>query len=154
MSAIAIALHVLAAIIWVGGMFLAFLAVRPALAELDTKHRARVWAAIFRRFFPWVWASVVTLLATGFYLAIISFDSLASAPAFVHVMMGLGIVMMAIFAYVFFVPYPQLKTAVQTGSEPSAIHAMVRIRLAMAVNLVLGLIVVLDALLGGYFATN
>lgn len=152
MSALALALHVLAAIIWVGGMFLAYLAVRPALAELDTKHRARVWAAIFRRFFPWVWACIVALLASGFYLAIISFDSLSQAPVFVHVMMGLGIVMMAIFAYVFFVPYPQLKTAVQTGSEPLAVHAMVRIRMLIAVNLTLGIIVVLVGMLGSYFA--
>jgi len=153
MSALALALHVLAAIIWVGGMFFAYLAVRPALAELDTKHRARVWAAIFRRFFPWVWACVVALLASGFYLAIISFDSLSQAPVFVHVMMGLGIVMMAVFAYVFFVPYPQLKTAVQTGSEPLAVHAMVRIRLLIAVNLSLGIVVVLVGMLGSYFAS-
>lgn len=152
MSALALALHVLAAIIWVGGMFLAYMAVRPALAELDTKHRARVWAALFRRFFPWVWACIVTLLTSGFYLAIVSFDSLAGTPAFVHVMMGLGIVMMAIFAYVFFVPYPQLKTAVQTGSESLAVHAMVRIRLLVGANLILGIIVVLVGMLGSYFA--
>lgn len=152
MSALALALHVLAAIVWVGGMFFAYLAVRPALGELDTKHRARIWAAIFRRFFPWVWACIAALLASGFYLAIISFDSLSQAPIFVHVMMGLGIVMMAIFAYVFFVPYPQLKTAVQTGSEPLAVHAMVRIRMLIAVNLTLGIIVVLVGMLGSYFA--
>lgn len=153
MSAIAITLHVLAAIVWVGGMFFAFLAVRPALAELDTKHRARVWAAIFRRFFPWVWACVVALLGSGFYMVFDSFDGLGHAPAFVHVMMGLGIVMMAVFAYVFFVPYAQLKTAVQTGSEPLAVHAMVRIRLFIAVNLSLGIFVVLVGMLGSYFAS-
>ncbi|HEU5398480.1 MAG TPA: CopD family protein [Gammaproteobacteria bacterium] len=152
MSALALALHVLAAIVWVGGMFFAYLAVRPALGELDTKHRARIWAAIFRRFFPWVWACIAALLASGFYLAIISFDSLSQAPIFVHVMMGLGIVMMALFAYVFLVPYQQLKTAVQTGSEPLAIHAMVRIRLLIATNLTLGIVVVLVGMLGSYFA--
>lgn len=152
MSALALALHVLAAIVWVGGMFFAYLAVRPALGELDTKHRARIWAAIFRRFFPWVWACIVALLASGFYLAIISFDSLSRAPIFVHVMMGLGIVMMALFAYVFFVPYQQLKTAVQTGSEPLAAHAMARIRLLIATNLTLGIVVVLVGMLGSYFA--
>lgn len=154
MSALALALHVLAAIVWVGGMFFAFLAVRPALAELDTKHRARVWAAIFRRFFPWVWACIVVLLVSGFYLVFVTFDGFATAPPFVHTMLGLGIVMMALFAYVFFVPYHQLKTAVQTGSEPLAIHAMVRIRLLIAINLALGILVVLVAMFFGYFATN
>ena len=147
MSALTLTLHILAAIIWVGGMFFAYLCVRPALGILDTQQRARIWAGIFYRFFPWVWGCIAALLGSGFYLAIVSFDSLAKAPPFVHVMM-------ALFAHVFFAPYRRLKTAVQTGDDALAGKAMSQIRLLIAINLTLGLIVVLDALLGGYFATN
>lgn len=154
MSALALALHVLAAIIWVGGMFFAYLAVRPALGELDTTHRARIWVGIFSRFFPWVWACVVTLLASGFYLIVVSFDTLSKAPPFVHIMMGLGILMMALFAHVFFAPYRRLKAAVQAGDDALAGKAMSQIRLLIALNLTLGLIVVLVAMFFGYFATN
>lgn len=150
MSAIAITLHVLAAIIWVGGMFFGFLAVRPALAEVDTKQRARLWVGIFRRFFPWVWGCIVVLLGSGFYLASDAFDGLSHTPAFVRVMMGLGILMMLLFGHLYFAPYKRLKRAVATGDDAIAKKAMTQIRVLMAVNLIIGLIVVLDAMLGSF----
>lgn len=154
MSALAITLHVLAAIIWVGGMFFGFLAVRPALAEMDTKHRARIWVGIFRRFFPWVWGSIVVLLVSGIYMAFDSFDGLAHAPIFVHVMLGLGILMMLLFGHLYFAPYKRLKRAVATGDDTLAAKSMVMIRILMGVNLVLGILVVLDAMLGSFIALN
>src|SRR5579859_7983610 len=154
MSAIAIALHVLAAVIWVGGMFFGFMAVRPALGDLETKIRARIWVGIFRRFFPWVWGSIVVLLATGFYLAKDSFDGLSHAPLFVHVMMGVGILMMLLFGHLYFAPYKRLKQAVAAGDDALATKSMAQIRLTMAVNLVLGLVVVLDAMLGSFTSFN
>lgn len=154
MSALAITLHVLAAIIWVGGMFFGFLAVRPALADVDTKQRARLWVGIFRRFFPWVWGCIVVLLGSGFYLASDAFDGLAHAPVFVHVMMGLGILMMLLFGHLFFAPYKRLKQAVATGDDELAKKSMAQIRITMAVNLSLGLVVVLVAMLGSFTAFN
>ena len=154
MSALAIALHVLAAIIWVGGMFFGFLAVRPALGSLEVLLRARLWADIFGRFFPWVWASILVLLGTGFYMAQDSFEGLAHAPLFVHVMMGLGILMMLLFAHLFFAPYKRLKRAVEAADPTMAAKAMVQVRILMAVNLAIGLIVVLVAMLGSFTAFN
>lgn len=154
MSALAITLHVLAAVIWVGGMFFGFLAVRPALADLDTKHRARIWVGIFRRFFPWVWGCIVVLLVSGIYMAFDSFDSLAHAPIFVDVMMGFGILMMLVFGHLFFGPYKRLKQAVATGDDALAVKSMAMIRVIMGVNLVLGIIVVLDAMLGSFTALS
>lgn len=154
MSALAITLHVLAAIIWVGGMFFGFLAVRPALAGLDTQQRARLWVGMFRRFFPWVWVSIAALLATGFYMAKDAFDGLAHAPVFVHVMLGLGVLMMLLFGHLYFAPYQRLKQAVATGDDALAAKSMAQIRVTMAVTLVLGLIVVLDAMFGSFTAFN
>ncbi|HEV2112149.1 MAG TPA: CopD family protein [Gammaproteobacteria bacterium] len=154
MSAIAITLHVLAAVIWVGGMFFGFLAVRPALGDLETKIRARIWVGIFRRFFPWVWGSIVTLLASGFFLAKDSFDGIAHAPLFVHVMMGLGILMMLLFGHLYFAPYTRLQRAVAAGDDALAAKSMGQIRIGIAVNLILGLVVVLVAMLGSFTAFN
>ena len=154
MSALAITLHVLAAVIWVGGMFFGFLAVRPALSDLDTKHRSRIWVGIFRRFFPWVWGCIVVLLVSGIYMAFDSFDGLAHAPIFVNIMMGLGIVMMLIFGHLFFGPYRRLKQAVATGDEAMATRSMAMIRVIMGVNLLLGILVVLDAMLGSFIALS
>ncbi len=150
MANLAITLHLIAAIIWIGGMFLAYLAVRPALADLEPLPRARIWAGIFRRFFPWVWAAILTLLATGFYMISAMFGGFAQLPPFVQAMMGLGIFMMLLFGYLFFLPYGELKRAVAANDEALAKQSMGRIRTVVAINLVLGLIVVLVAMMGTF----
>ena len=154
MAAFAITLHLLAAIIWVGGMFFAYMAARPVLSELDTLLRAKLWAGIFRRFFPWVWGAIAVLLASGIFMVFNSFEGFAQAPAFVNIMMGLGILMMALFAHINFAPYKRLKQAVKANDQGIAAKSMRQIRIMMAVNLCLGLIVVIVAMMGMYLSSD
>ena len=154
LPAFAITLHLFAALVWVGGMFFAYLAARPVLAELDTQLRARLWVGIFRRFFPWVWGAIVVLLTTGVYLVTSSFESFANAPPFVNIMMGLGILMMLIFGHVFFAPFKRLQQAVATGDDALAKKSMGLIRKLIALNLSLGLVVVAVAMLGTYLSSD
>src|SRR5680860_621195 len=63
-----------AAVVWVGGMFFAYVVLRPAAGALAPETRLELWHRVFGRFFPWVWLSIVVLLASGygmifFYLA-------------------------------------------------------------------------------------
>src|SRR5690606_1619191 len=54
--AVPLVLHILAAVIWVGGMFFAYMALRPAMgATLDPESRPRLWLHTLDRFFRWVW---------------------------------------------------------------------------------------------------
>ncbi|MGH8371389.1 MAG: CopD family protein [Gammaproteobacteria bacterium] len=147
---IAITLHILSVVIWVGGMFFAYLALRPALADQDALPRAQIWVAVFRRFFPWVWASIAVLLATGFYMILISLGGFAEAPLFVHVMMGLGILMMLLFAHVFFAPYKRLRRAAAADDEAATKKNLNQIRILIAVNLTLGMIVIIVAMTGTF----
>ena len=62
---ILITLHVLAAVVWVGGMFFAYMVVRQSAGPLEPPLRLLLWHRIFNRFFPWVWASIVLLLVSG-----------------------------------------------------------------------------------------
>ena len=150
MNAIAIALHVLSAAIWVGGMFFAYLALRPALASHTVLARAHLWAAIFKRFFPWVWTAILVLLATGFYLLFNAFGGFKQSPPFVNLMMAFGILMMLLFAHVFFAPYRRLRHSVEVNDEDVAHKAMNQIRITMLINLILGLLVILVAMMGAY----
>jgi len=50
--------HVLATVVWVGGMFFAHQCLRPVVrAQLEGPQRLRLWNGVFGRFFPWVWLS-------------------------------------------------------------------------------------------------
>ena len=155
MPVIAITLHVIAVIVWMGGLFLGVVAIRPALAQLDMAARARVFTGILGRFLPWVWGAVVTLLATGFYMVATSFDGgFAGTPWFVRLMMTLGIIMMLVMGHISFAPYRRLKRAVATGDEALAAKAMRQMGMMMMANLALGLIVILAAMMGAYVSTD
>jgi uncharacterized membrane protein len=63
----AIGLHILSAITWVGGMFFAYVVLRPvATRQLEPSACLTLWAACFDRFFVWVWLAVVILPLSGF----------------------------------------------------------------------------------------
>jgi uncharacterized membrane protein len=137
-----VALHVLAAVIWVGGMFFAYMVLRPAAGPLEPQARLGLWARVFGRFFPWVWASIVALLASGYAMLFAHFGGFAGAPLHVNVMQALGIAMMLIFLHLYFAPWRRFSRAVETGAWPDAGAQLNKIRRIVAINLVLGLVTV------------
>ncbi len=148
--AIALALHVLTVLIWVGGMFFAYVCLRPVAATvLEPPLRLSLWAGVFRRFFPLVWLAVAVILATGYWM-VFKFGGFKAVPLYIHLMNGLGLVMMAIFFYVFFGPWKTLAAAVAAQNWPEGGAALARIRVAVGINTTLGLIVVALATGGRY----
>lgn len=137
------ALHVLAAVIWVGGMFFAWMVLRPAaVSELQPPERLRLWAEVFRRFFQWVWVTVVLLPLSGIGLWHLRFDSLVAAPRYVHVMAGLFLVMLALFLRIQLLQLPALKQAIAAQNWPEGGAVLGRIRRLVGINLSLGLVVI------------
>jgi uncharacterized membrane protein len=141
-------IHLLAVLVWVGGMFFAYVALRPAAVEtLEPPQRLRLWTAVFRIFFRWVWASIGVLLASGLYM-IYLFGGMANVPGYVHVMLALGLLMMLIFMYVFFSLYVPLGKNVAAQRWKEAGEFLGRIRQLIALNLALGIVVVCVVMLG------
>jgi uncharacterized membrane protein len=135
-------LHVLGAVIWVGGMFFAYMALRPAAAQLlQPPERLRLWSETFRRFFLWVWISVTAILASGLWM-IALLGGFGAVGTHVHVMFGLGVLMMLIFAHVYIAPYRRLVRCAAEDNWKAAGTALGQIRKLVAVNLTLGLITV------------
>jgi hypothetical protein len=65
-ATIALILHIFSAVVWVGGMFFALFVLRPATAALEPGTRLDLWLRVFERFFVWVFAAIVLLLASGY----------------------------------------------------------------------------------------
>jgi len=140
--AFAIASHTLAAVIWVGGMFFAYMVLRPSAGALEAPVRLQLWERVFSRFFPWVWISVAALLASGLGMIIWGYGGFAAAGTYVHVMLGIGLLMMAIYAHLYFVPWHRLRRAMALANWAEAGVQLGVIRRIVAVNLTLGLITV------------
>ena len=140
---VAIALHALSSVLWVGGLFFAYVALRPvAAATLDPPNRLTLWAGVFGRFFPWVWASIVVLLGSGYWIVFSVFGGMKGVGMHVHVMIGLGIIMMLLFMHVFFAPYRRLKRAVASEDWSGGAAELGQIRRILGINTVLGVAVV------------
>jgi uncharacterized membrane protein len=123
-------------------MFFAYMALRPAAAALlQPPERLKVWRETFRRFFLWVWISVAAILASGLWMIALS-GGFRAVGLHVHLMFALGIVMMLIFAHVWFAPYRRLVRHVAQDDWKSAGAALGQIRKLVAVNLVLGILTV------------
>ena len=140
---IAVLLHVLAVVIWVGGMFFAYVALRPvAASQLEPPLRLALWAGVFARFFPWVFVSIAVILATGLWMVFAVFGGFSAVGLYVHLMWWLGIIMMLIFLHVYFAPYKRLRTAVAAEDWPAGGKQLAMIRVMIGINLSLGLLVV------------
>jgi uncharacterized membrane protein len=137
---IGLAVHVLAAVVWVGGMFFAYVVLRPVAGELEPMPRLRLWRGVFERFFPWVWASIVGLLLSGYGMLLFGLGGFADAGLHVHLMQATGLVMMALFLHLYFAPWRRLQRELEQGDGVAAAVQLGQIRRIVAINLVLGLI--------------
>lgn len=141
--ALAIALHVLSAVIWVGGMFFAYMAMRPAVIEVvEAGQRGSLWYQTLTRFFRWVWLAIALLLITGYWMIFKGFGGMAGAGWHIHLMQMAGLIMMAIFFHLYFAPFRRLKQAVAASNAQEGGHQVGKIRHLVGINLILGLIVV------------
>jgi len=141
-------IHLLAVLIWVGGMFFAYAVLRPAAAEiLQPPERLRLWNCVFRRFFNWVWAAIGAILVTGLYLVYL-YGGIAHVPRYIHIMLASGLAMVAIYGYVFFACYVPLSLHVDKQRWKEAGELLGRIRKLVALNLTLGVVTVCVAVIG------
>lgn len=138
--------HLLGLTIWVGGMFFAHMALRPALAALQPPQRLMLMAAALGAFFTWVWIAIALVLGSGLHM-MMAIGASGALP-YVHAMAGVGVVMMLIFGHVFFAPFGRLKRSVAQQDWDRAARALGQIRRLVGVNLVLGLLTIAIGTLG------
>ncbi len=147
--AIAIALHQLATVVWIGGMFFAHVALRPSAQEqLAPPQRLPLLQAVFSRFFLWVWLAVVLLWGSGFWIFSGVYGN--AMGWHVHVMIALALVMSTLFAYLYFVPYRGLDRLVASHDWERAAQRVGIIRRIILVNLSLGLVTTVLGSAGRY----
>jgi uncharacterized membrane protein len=151
MTILALALHILGAIVWVGGMFAIYICLRPALGTLEPPQRLRLMRVTFQKFFPWVWTAILLLLASGYWMVFMTFGGMARIGLHVHLMQGIGWVMIALFAWLFHGPWLAFKRAVDASDWPKTGEELDRIRQIISVNLPLGLIVAIVGATGRYW---
>jgi uncharacterized membrane protein len=143
-------LHVLGAVLWVGGMGFALLALRPALAELEPPVRLALHEGALRRFFLIVWHAMPALLLTGWALLFFWYGGFRGSGWHIHLMHLTGLVMAGVFAALFFGPFRAFRAARQGGDLGAAAANADKVRRLVSVNFTLGLLTVAVAAWGRF----
>jgi len=102
--------NVSAAIVWMGGVSFMLFALRPAAMDLPPPQRLPLMAQVLMRFFRLVWLCIGLLLATG--LVMLLGVGMKQAPVGWHLMLGIGLLMFAVFGHLYFGPFRRLRAAV------------------------------------------
>jgi uncharacterized membrane protein len=137
--------HVLSTVIWIGGMFFAYVVLRPSLTALEPPQRVALHRQVFRRFFLVVWHAMPLQVITGLWMLFGYYGGFGEVAWPIHAMFTLGVVMAAVFVMIVFGPYRRFRAA----SDPTMIvPALDSIRRMIGLNLVLGLVTIVIAILG------
>lgn len=146
-------LHLLSIIVWIGGMAFTHFFMRPAVAKLEPSVRLQLMHDVLGRFFRVVFvASLLTLISGVWMLGRVAKQVVQSGGSFDMpltwtVMAVLGVVMVAIFMHIRFALYKRLGRFVSAGEWGAGDLALAQIRNWVAVNLSLGVVVLLVALM-------
>ena len=144
-------IHLLSIVVWVGGMFFAYVVLRPSAAEvLQPPERLRLWDKVFKQFFNWVWLAVFVVLVSGFYMVYLR-GGFAGLPMYINLMLLLGIAMVVIYVYVFFKCYVPFNLQVSRQEWPAAGAMLGKIRKLVAINLSIGLLTIAVVSIGRNF---
>jgi uncharacterized membrane protein len=151
MRALLLALHLVAALFWVGGMAFAYLVLRPAAGPLEPPLRLPLWRRVFGIFLPWVGVSVAVLLGSGYAMLLLYFGGFRAAPMYVNLMQVLGIIMVLLFLHLVSAPWRRFRAALDQGLLPDAAKRLNQIRFIVAINLILGIATVVIGGTGRYW---
>jgi uncharacterized membrane protein len=143
-------LHVLGAVLWVGGMAFAVLALAPSLGSLEPPQRLALLSGVFRRFFLVVWHAMPAVLLTGWALLFVWYGGFRGAGWHVHVMHLTGLAMGAVYLAIALGPWREMRAALAAGVATEAGAAAGRIRRLVTLNLTLGLVTVAVAAWGRF----
>ena len=150
-ASVPLILHTLSAVVWVGGMFFAHQVLRPAAAVLEPGLRLTLWSRVLGRFFAWVFGAIVVLLLTGYIMVLGVYAGFAGVGLHIHLMQGIGILMILLFLHLYFAPWRRFRSAVARQDWAESGQQLGQIRTIVTINLVLGVIVIAVASSGRYW---
>lgn len=140
---LALSVHALATLVWVGGMIFAHFVLRPASMDMALPLRLALWRRVLPRFFTLVWGSIAALLISGYGVLFLGYrGGFTGGGIHIDIMQITGLIMIANFIYLYFGPFQAFKARVDTEEHAKAAATMGRIRQIVVINMILGIFTV------------
>ena len=136
---VALPLHILAIVVWLGGLFCMSVMVSPAGRDLDATAIAFHWQRVLARFFTWAWIALLLIVATGIALVQYRFGGFSHMPALHRANTAIGVPAIALFVYVFLIPWQRYRRSIVKSEWSLAGRILGHVRIVLAAILVLGI---------------
>ena len=146
----AFAIHIPAIIIWLGSLFLIVVVLGPSARSLDAGAAFLLWPRVLHRFFVWGWISLGLIVATGVSMAFLKFGDYGNAASIHRVNMIFGLPAIALYIYLYFIPWRRLRHALALDDNSAAATSLRQIHLFGAWILTLGLLAAVVSAIGRY----
>jgi uncharacterized membrane protein len=149
------AFHLLAVVVWIGGMAFMLLCLRPAARVLEPPARVTLMHAAMKRFLGVAGIAIFVLFVCGAAMVGIAWSAAARAglafnmPLDWYTMIATFFIMLAVFIHIRNVLFKRLDAAVTAAKWPDGAAALSAIRWEVSINLVLGTFVIFFVRLGG-----
>ena len=149
------ACHLLAVIVWVGGMAFVLFCLRPAARVLEPPARLALMHAAIRRFLAVVAVAIAVIFVCGVAMVAIAWSTASRAglrfnmPLDWYVMFAVFFVMLAVFVHIRAALFPRLDAALREQRWADGATTLGTIRWEVSANLVLGVFVTVLVRLGG-----
>ncbi len=142
-------LHLVAVVVWIGGMMFAHFCLRPAaLDTLQPPQRLPLMSSALGRFFVIVGWSLALLWGSGIAMFAHQYYGGATPPWSWNAMAAIAALMTLLFAAIALRRHPRMRAALETGELPAAAAALDGIRRLVVANLALGWLTMAIATLG------
>ena len=146
---LSLVVHVLAAVVWVGGLVLMAFAL-PAPSGQDTDAQSGVWLVTLRRFSVGVHIAVIASWGTGIWMMFFFYDGFGKAGAHVDIMFLLGLIMTVLFVYDAVGPSRRFRRAVANNDQQEKINALNGFVRLARIGAVIGLLTIAVASYGPF----
>ena len=149
---VGLAIHIVSAILWIGGLSMTLVFLKPSVLAVDGQVRLATWHRGLSFVLPWSWGCIGALVLSGFAMVFVGFGDLATLPAHIRWMMGLGLVAVGIYAYFQYRPWRHFRRLVLSSDWMAAERVMAKIRWLLSSVMVLGLAAAIAGAAGRYYA--
>jgi len=149
------AIHLLAVIVWVGGMAFVLLCLRPAVRVLEPPARIALMHATMRRFLGAVGVAIAVIFVCGITMVAIAWSTATRAglrfnmPLDWYAMFAVFFVMLALFVHIRTILFRRLDAAFREQRWGDGASVLGTIRWEVSANLILGAFVTVLVRLGG-----
>jgi uncharacterized membrane protein len=133
-------IHMIAIIVWLGGLFLLTVVLGPTIRDMAPTARASIWYRVLSRFFVWGSIALAAIVASGIAVVRLRFGGLSGVPAIHQWNMIVGIPAIGLYVYAQLIPWRTCRRATAVDDWILAEKSISRIRTLFGIALTMALV--------------